>query len=369
MSEVATRAKFDYIRYSQCWEDPELHRQALRIAPGDHVLAIASAGDNSFAHLLDDPERVIAVDLNPTQIALCELKKGALRHLDYPDLLAFLGVRPCRDRWRLYRQLRDQLPSLARDFFDGQREVIDAGVLHVGKLERYFGHFRTKVLPLVHSRDFVAEMCSCFSLDEQRALFHTRWNNRRWRWILGVFFSRFAMGRLGRDRAFFRYVTIPDVGKHFLGRAEFAFTRFLIADNPYMSYMLQGNFRNHHALPPYLREENLATLRERLDRLEFRLGSVEDVLASCGANAIHKANFSDIFEYMSETSGEALLRQLLRVSAPSLRIAYWNLLVTRNAPASLVDQLQYDADLSAQLSAQDRSFLYYRFVVEHAPTA
>ncbi len=35
--------------YAQCWEDTRLLRDALRVGPGDRVLSIASAGDNSVA--------------------------------------------------------------------------------------------------------------------------------------------------------------------------------------------------------------------------------------------------------------------------------------------------------------------------------
>ena len=305
-AEVAGRVRFDRIRYAQCWEDPELNRLALRIGADDHVLSIASGGDNSFAHLLDGAASVTAIDLNPSQIALCELKKAALRRLDYADLLAFLGVRPSKRRTALYQQLRSELPSSARDYFDANSELIDVGVVHTGKFERYFHHFRTKFLPFVQSRRTIEKMAACMTLEEQSELYHREWNNVRWRALFRLFFGEFMLGRLGRDPQFFKYVAVDQLGNHFFGRAEYAFTHFLVQENFYILYIFFGNYRHRRVLPPYLLEENVLRLRERLERIEFRLVSVEAFLASKGHEPISAINFSDIFEYISEESMTAI---------------------------------------------------------------
>ena len=65
------------ILYSQCWEDPELRAEALTVTAADDVLSIASAGDNSLALLPDGPRSVTAIDSNPEQLHLLELKMVA----------------------------------------------------------------------------------------------------------------------------------------------------------------------------------------------------------------------------------------------------------------------------------------------------
>src|SRR3989304_7463763 len=79
--------------YSTCWEALRLAREALRVPYGGQVLAIAAAGDNAIGLLLDDPARVLAVDVNPAQTALTELKMAALRELG-DRAAAFLGAQP-----------------------------------------------------------------------------------------------------------------------------------------------------------------------------------------------------------------------------------------------------------------------------------
>ena len=80
------------INYSQCWEDPEILMKALNINTDDIVLSVTSGGDNTIALLLSNPQKVIAIDLNPAQNYLLELKLAATKVLSYDEYLSFLGI-------------------------------------------------------------------------------------------------------------------------------------------------------------------------------------------------------------------------------------------------------------------------------------
>jgi S-adenosylmethionine-diacylglycerol 3-amino-3-carboxypropyl transferase len=56
---------FSDILYAQCWEDPDLDREAFHIGPDDTVFSVTSGGCNALAFLADGPRRVVAIDLNP----------------------------------------------------------------------------------------------------------------------------------------------------------------------------------------------------------------------------------------------------------------------------------------------------------------
>ena len=58
-SEIAAKASFEIIRYAQCWEDADILVKGLDVKEGDVCLSIASAGDNSFAMLVNNPKKVI----------------------------------------------------------------------------------------------------------------------------------------------------------------------------------------------------------------------------------------------------------------------------------------------------------------------
>ena len=69
------------LRYSQVWEDHLLAEEGLKAGPGDDVLSIASAGCNVLGLLLRDVKRVVAIDLNPSQLSVVELKLRAIETL------------------------------------------------------------------------------------------------------------------------------------------------------------------------------------------------------------------------------------------------------------------------------------------------
>lgn len=360
-TEAASRADFSYIRYAQVWEDADILAAALDPKPDHVVVSIASAGDNAFTLLARGPARVYALDLNPAQLACVELRVAAYRELSHPELLELIGSRPSWQRPALYQRCRALLSASARDFWDAHSPEIAAGIGSAGKFERYFAKFRKWALPLVHSRSRIAALLRGGNREERVHFYRTRWNTWRWRLLFRVFFSRFVMGRLGRDPAFFRYVE-GSVADRILTRTRHALTELNPAENPYLHWILTGTHGD--ALPFALRAENFDDIRTNLDRFEWRLQSLEDFLAAEPALRVDRWNLSDIFEYMSEENTAALLARLAGASHPGARLAYWNMLAPRSRPESLADRLNPLTDLAARLFHEDKAFFYSRFIVE-----
>ena len=76
----------NYIHYSNCHEDFLMLKKYLNNNEKE-ILSIASGLDNSLAFLVNDKVHVLAFDNNPSQIALGELKKTAIKVLDYDEFL------------------------------------------------------------------------------------------------------------------------------------------------------------------------------------------------------------------------------------------------------------------------------------------
>lgn len=358
--ELQERARFDFVRYANCWEDADVLIEALRPGPGRRILSVASGGDNSFALAAAGAE-VVAADLSAAQLACAELKIAAIRRLDHAGVLAFLGIRPAEDRLGVYARLRPDLTPAAAAFWDATPAAVSGGIVHAGKFERYFGLFRRRVLPLAHGRRRVAALLSPRPVAERRAFYDRRWNNLRWRMIFHVFFSRFIMGRLGRDPEFFRYVE-GSVADRILARARYALTELPTHANPYLSYILTGNFT--HALPPYLEPERFDALREGLQRVTLFRGTVQDAAAAHAARGFDGFNLSDIFEYLDPPACADIFRRLLAHARPGARLAYWNMLAPRSHPAELDGRVRPLPELSTRLFERDRAFFYSAFVVE-----
>lgn len=364
----ATRSRgYPQIRYAQCWEDPATLRRALRLSPADDVVSIASGGDNSFALLLDGPRSLTAVDANPAQLFLVELKIRAMQKLGYDDFVGFLGARPCRNREQLYRHVRDGLGDEARGYWDGRASAIRRGVIHCGKFENYFSIFRRWVLPLIHSQDSVGRLLGASSLTEQRRYYNEVWNNRRWRGLFRIFFGKFLMGRLGRDPSFFRYVPIDDVAGELLRRAARGVSGAPLRDNYFLQYILTGRFTDLENCHPYLAEANFQVLRGRVEQMRLVRARLDDYLRTVRPASLSKFNLSDIFEYISEEAFEVALLRILRSLRGGARLAFWANFVPRAAPPALASRFDPRLSESKTLFAADRTFFYGGFHVWEAP--
>jgi S-adenosylmethionine-diacylglycerol 3-amino-3-carboxypropyl transferase len=357
---IQERADFGIVRYANCWEDADLLLTALEPAPGKRILSIASAGDNALALAAAGAE-VVAADLSMPQLACAELRIAAIRALDYDELLAFLGITEHAQRLSIYAKLRSDLSANAAAYWDANGATLAAGLIHGGKFEKYFHLFRKRVLSLIHSRAKVQELLQKKSRTERETFYEQRWNNRRWRWLFKIFFSRTVMGRLGRDPEFFRYVE-GSVGERILARTRHALTELPNDENPFLQYIVTGNFRP--ALPTYLCPQKYVELRRGVERITLVQGPIDEVAKSHRDRGWDGFNLSDIFEYMGPELTESVYGRLLEHARPGARLAYWNMLVPRRRPDCFAERVESLDQLAADCFFRDRAFFYSAFVVE-----
>ena len=380
-SEIESRAKFDIIRYAQVWEDADLLIDALNIKESDTVLSIASAGDNAFSLLAQSPQKVYAVDLSFAQIACCELRRAMYRQLSYEEHLVFGGVtradaiksetsnvspktdlqRRNMDRLAVFKTL--ELPQDVREYWENNIECIETGFMTQGKFERYFALFRRKVLPLVHSRHKVAKLIEPKTLEERRKYYDKVWDNFFWRLMFSLFFSRFVMGRLGRDKEFFKLVE-GSVADRIKTRAKHALTELDTSQNPYLHFILNGEYI-HTAFPYSLRRENYDIIRDNIDRIEFSKISIEQFIAEYDGE-ISAFNLSDIFEYMTQDGMDTLYETMLQKASSDARFAYWNMLVPRRCSRELCQKYGVETDdvKNAEFLQNDKAFFYSKFYLD-----
>lgn len=359
-TEIAGKARFEAIRYAQLWEDADLLCEALGQRPGSTLVSIGSAGDNALAMLLCDPAEVIAVDLSAAQVACVQLRIAAWPLLSHQELLELLGFCPSDRRGVLFdRVLAASEPATAAFWAPLRDQVVTHGAGAIGKFERYFGIFRRHLLPLVHSRRTVDAIFEPRTRAERGTFLAKRWNNRRWRWLLKGFFSRRAMGALGRDPAFFDHVE-GSVSDHVARRIEHAFVANDPVGNPYLRWIMTGT--HGPVLPLAFRPEHHATIAERLGRLRVVQGTIEDLAA--GGLKADGWNLSDIFEYMSLDAFAQSYAGILAASNPAARLVYWNMMVPRSVPARFADRIVPRPDIAESLGARDKAFFYSRFIVE-----
>lgn len=350
---------FNIIRYANCWEDADLLLEGLQAKPGASFLSIASAGDNSFSLLTTNPEKVVAIDISKPQLHLVELKKVAIQNLEYEDVLKFLGFRDDENRRSKYEPIKFHLSAEAFEFWEANRNLLDDGIIHQGKFEKYFQFFVEKVLPWIHSQKKVEQLLAPKSAAAQEIFYSKKWNTWRWKLLFKIFFSKFVMGKWGRSPKFMEEVKV-NVGSFIFQKAEQHLKSVAAQQNHILRYNLTGNFGN--LLPHYLRPENFVTIKRNLDKLILREASAEEAGKEFGK--FHYMNLSNIFEYMNKETFLKTAEMLSNSTHSDGCIAYWNLMVPRMMSRALPQKLYYEKELSESLSKLDKGFFYNRFVID-----
>ena len=345
------------LMFTQSWEDPACDVRALSPRAGERLVAITSGGDNVLGLLLEDPGEIIAVDLNPLQNFLMELKMAAIRRLEHADLLEFLGVRTTvGNRRAYYTRVRPDLSDDARAYWDDHLEWFDRGLLVQGGFEQYHAMLRRLIGVVVGRRRIEA----LFRLDaaQQRAYFDREWNSLAWRLLIRIGCSRAVLGRK-LDPSWFTDGSVRDAGSHFSRLAEHAIGELSARTNYFLAQMLRGAYLNEIEMPAYLRAEHFATIRARLDRVRLVTADVSEALAQLGDRSVDGFALSNVFEYSPPAVFDQTKREILRVAKPGARLSLRNLLAPRRLaddPAFLVN-----AALSTELQQADRGFIYSRF--------
>ena len=379
-SEVKeNRVDFSLIRYSQCWEDTEVLLESLDIQENDICFGILSAGDNVFSMLAENPKKVMALDISFPQIALAKLKKEVFNSLSYEEMLEFMGVMKSDKRIEIYDRIRENLDKEVKEYWDFNKDAIEKGIIHAGKFEKFFKIFREKILPFVHSKKRIEKLLEKKSRQERIEYYDKYWNNFRWKLMFKLFFSKYIVGKLGRDKEFFRYAE-KNISEEMKERSRYALCELNPYENPYINYILTGNYRKD-CLPYFLRKENFNKIRRNLHKVEILQSSVEEYLDQIDFK-INKFNLSDIFEYMSAENYSKLMGKIYDNAENNALLAYWNLIVERNSEKldykktdseiavtgkeTNVNGEKYERmkELDKKLHEKDMTFFYTDFVVE-----
>ena len=360
--EPAAQVLAGELRYSRVWEDHLLLEQGLAVTPKDEVLMIASAGCNVLNLLLHEPRRIVAIDLNPAQTALVELKIAAIRTLDHAGFLELLGLERGRPLVR-YDAVRSQLSWEARNYWDANIWMLAHGVERTGRLDRFIGEFHREHVARLHSRELIDRLFTTRDLLERQRLVDRELLTPEFTKAFLAHFTRESLAGRGRHPAQFRYVENIDVAAWFLARLRWACTALPVRGNFYLERMLRGEQADPAWRAPYLRRENFERLRELVSRVEVVVGDLESYLAD-QPPTFTKAAVSDVFEYMSPGAAEGLFEALANAMSGGGKLAYWNLFVPRQSPEVLRARIRPLPRLSRALWRRDRAWFYSAFHID-----
>lgn len=369
--------------YNTCWEDPRLDRVALELGPEDNILVITSAGCNALDYALTGPNHVYAVDMNPRQNALLELKLSAIRHLEFDDFFKMFGQGKLPGVKQVYQEkLRDNLCAWSQafwdkkiNFFDSRRSFYFRGTS--GTFARMINIYIDKV---IRSRKAVDRLLAAQSLEEQQQIWNGEIKHKFWKGLL-----KFAMGRdstlsmLGVPKAQRRQIDKQYEGgivKFVEDCLDNVFSKIPIHDNYFWRVYLTGSY-TPECSPEYLKPENFQRLREGLvERVSCHTDSVQGFLEKHDGRISrfvlldHMDWLSDKFFPMLESEWQAIFDK----AADNARVIWRSggletdfieqVRVLRNGNQQKInDSLTYHPELAAELHQKDRVHTYASFYI------
>lgn len=372
--------------YNTCWEDPAVDRQALQLGPEDTVLVIASAGCNALDYALQGPRRIHAVDANPRQTALLELKLAGIRRLEFDDYFRIFGDGYHARFRELYRQLlRNDLSDFARIYWDryGKWFTSRHGSFYyhglAGFVARGFSSYfrlRPQLAGDIH------ELFDCDDLDIQRRVYDEQVAPELWtptiNWMLG---RQLTMSLIGVPYPQRRLVQAqhPDGVAGFIRDAiDYVFRNLPVTNNYFWRVYLYGSY-TPDCCPEYLKPDNFQALKNGLaDRIEPRTCTVTEFLDG-GGEPISRFVLLDHMDWMSSYHPTALIEEwnaIIDRARPGARIllrsahanpAFLDWVEIGATRRRLPEVVRFDSELAARLQRQDRVHTYAGFMIADVP--
>ena len=340
------------LAFAQVREDAAVEMQVIaQLASSNlRVLLVASGGCTALSLLsLPTVAHIAAVDLNPAQLYLVELRRQALLHLPLVQQLQLIGVEanaPCK--LRLYKQLRQHLPETTRLYWDARLDQIAYGINQVGKFEALFREL---------AEQFAA--CGVDPLNDRAAMHHPRWRE--------VFERVFDRAKLIETfgLAAVNYSMDRSFGEHFAMVCAEAMQRFVPTENYFLTQIWQDRYAAGAGRPLYLQDSAQAAIRQLGgERLHLHQGQFTEVMTQLAASEkFDLIQFSNLSDWMPLPDLHHLLAKAVACLNPGGALIGRRLNGDHDLAAVMEQWLTVDRSLSAKLLAADRSFFYQEVVV------
>jgi S-adenosylmethionine-diacylglycerol 3-amino-3-carboxypropyl transferase len=372
--------------FNDCREDPRVDRIALDIGSSDVILVITSAGCNALDYVLLGPEHVYAVDINPRQNWLLDLKLAGIRKLDYRGFFQFFGQgRLPEAREHYFRKLRPELTPEAQRYWDRhiRRFVGKArrdSFYFTGPCGRFARLINFYIDRVVRLRREVDLLFNAQTVEEQGEVYNARIREVFWgpaiRWLVNRDLTLALLGVPYAQRRQVERGYSGGVAQFVQDALEAVFTKLPLKDNYFWRIYLYGEY-SEGCCPEYLTREGFERLKAGLAaRVSTHSMSVDEFLNQ-HEGAISRFVLLDHMDWLCSEDHPVLAREwqgIIDHAAPDSRIIWRSGglstefvdAVTVNVAGKhcrVSEVLQYDTELASTLHQQDRVHTYGSFYI------
>lgn len=346
------------IAFSQVREDPRIELRVIQELAKQQkplrVLLVASGGCTALS-LLTNPAiaKIEAVDLNPAQLQLVELRRQALLHLSLNEQLQLIGVdESVGDRLNIYAKLRPDLPTNTQSFWDARQDQIAFGVNRVGRFEQLFRELAAKFAQI--------------GVDPLKAPL-TAIQHPQWRDLFEQVFERDKLVQTFGEAAV-NYSMDRSFGEHFADVFAKALQRFNPTENYFVTQVWDDRYTSDltgKGVPLYLQAAAQNDIRELgTDRLQLHQGAFADRIQQlAGLEKFDLIQFSNISDWMPLNALHQMLTDAVDCLNSGGAIIGRRLNGDHDLGTIMAEHIAVDRQLSQELLECDRSFFYREVVV------
>ena len=371
--------------YNTCWEDPRLDKVALELGPDDNLLVITSAGCNTLSYALTGLNHIDAVDMNPRQNALLELKIAGIKNLDYPTFFKMFGDAKLPGVREIYHEkLRANLSPWSQMYWDKKiKKYFDSrrkSFYFCGTAGAFARIIRIYIDRVGGFRSSVSALLDAKSLEEQKSIWYNDIRKKLWSRSIRFLVNRdTTLSMLGVPRAQRKQIEKQYEGgivKFVQDCLDAVFGELPIADNYFWRAYATGRY-TQDCCPEYLEEENFNKLKGGLvDRISVHTDTVEGFLRKTDRK-ISRFVLLDHMDWLSDQLYDALVSEwdaILDRAAEKTRILWRSgglrteyidtVPVEKNGQKrQLSEYLSYNKELATELHQKDRVHTYGSFYI------
>lgn len=357
--------------YNTCWEDPRCDRAMLNLDNTSRVVMLTSAGCNALDYLLDGPQSVDCVDLNPRQNALLQLKIALLRETDHDTLFDFFGAGAAPQARAVFEDsLRSHLSEhpQAERFWERNLHYFNGK----GLRPSFYWHGSSGTVAWV-IRQWLEQNPDTLRLLQR--LYESSSLAEQWVWyeqLEPVLLNRFLRW-LVNQHLVQSMLGVPKAQQHLAARHfpdgmtgyvrhcfHHVFTKLPLSDNYFWKLYFYGRY-SPNCCPNYLRPEHFDTLAERSRCVRTHSTSLSDFLKQNPAPYTHFV-LLDHQDWLAAHLRPALDEEwklILDNAAPQakvlLRSASFELTFL---PDFVRERVRFDREAAARSEAADRVGTY-----------
>ena len=274
-----------WLIYNASWEDPRIDRQLLELNSDSKVVVLTSAGCNVLDYLLDCPAEINAIDVNPRQNALLNLKLALIKQGNFEDLFSMFGNGSHEEFQHVYASVCEYLTREDRAFWDKKINYFDQN----SRKKSFYYYGASGLLAWIISqylsrnkqlRDGLFSLFDAKDLAEQKAIFEQVEPMIWGKFMSWLVKQPFVLTLAGVPRPQIRLITEQypgGVGGFISDKFRHVFTEILASDNYFWRVYLTGSYSSK-CCPNYLKYENFYTLKNHADNIKVHNNSITGFL-------------------------------------------------------------------------------------------